>query len=581
MSETKYDAILVGGSGFIGTAFAQALSQRGERVLSISREKSGSVLQSVTEEVLDVSDREVLESRFPEGDTVFIFIGQNGANFDVKSELQNLNNLVSVLNMRLPKKVFYLSSALAYGEREMPAEEDSSLHPIDPYSQFKKEAEELLEKELDPRIALGILRLANVYGNPMNRGFVGFVLKNIVSGSKEKITINGNGLQERDYIFIDDVISALLAVKEGFEGRDTINIATGKSYSLLDLVEKIFEVAGRTLPYEVSGKETVEVNRSVISNTKLRKKYGFTPVYSLDLGLEQALKRYSTKEEGVKDRKMLFLGGEGFIGRNLCEYFSKKNKCFSVGVHESCFPNRRADLIQKNPYTEKIPGEYDYCIHLIDNKVALDTFLEKEKSLVQNLPLEHCKHFIIFSSAVMYANPESEYGLRKRLLEDFYTEYCNERNIPLTIVRPFNAFGPFQIPYRQGSLVANLIYNFQNDKPTEINDMDAKRDFLYSEDIARFVECVLAKKKEGVLDIGTGKLTSVRELIDHLERSAFRKKPLIIDKKNKENIEYRAAHQDVLETGSMIDLDTGIEKINQFFKEHQDIVRVCIEKNLG
>src|SRR3989344_1787113 len=117
-----YDNILIGGSGFIGSVLAEKLAKTGESVVNISRH-STEFCPGIDTLVLDVSDRASMKGRFPTGRNVFILIGQSGTNFDANQELRTLENLIDVLNQTSPEKVFYLSSALVYGERATPAAE--------------------------------------------------------------------------------------------------------------------------------------------------------------------------------------------------------------------------------------------------------------------------------------------------------------------------------------------------------------------------------------------------------------------------------------------------------------------------
>lgn len=577
--QKSYKNILIGGSGFIGFELAKKFSEKGESVLSISRHPNESY-PGIDTIALDVNDSQSLEKYFPRGENVFILIGQNSINFDARQELQNLRNLVVTLNKTLPKKVFYLSSALVYGERIKPAKEDDRLVSVEKYSKFKRDAEKLLKNRLSPEIILGILRLANVYGSPKNRGFIGLVMEYLLRTSREQIIINGDGKQERDYIFVDDVISAILSVKRKLKKSDTINIATGEGHSLIELMERIAHIVGYTLPYTVNGKQLVEVIINRVSGEKLRKVYGFTPKHSFEDGLRKTLERYQTSpvfSEKKAGLRILLLGGEGFIGRNLSLYFSKTNKCYSVGRKKSAFLERADTFIQADPYKEKISNTYDVIIHLIDNKVSPDSLLKQERKLVKNVALNSDNHLIVFSSAVVYANPNSEYGRRKRKIEKFYQEYCEKQNIPLTIFRPFNSYGPFQVPYRQGSLAGNLIYNYLNQKSTEINDMDACRDFIYSQDIAKFVEYAIMSKLRGTFDIGSGKLTRIKSLISLLERKIFKDHIDIVYRGVKENIAEQQAKGDLLDSINMVGFEDGLVKTAAFYKDNLSIFKNYVD----
>lgn len=274
---------------------------------------------------------------------------------------------------------------------------------------------------------------------------------------------------------------------------------------------------------------------------------------------------------------LLILGGEGFIGRNLANFFSSSYLCYSVGVARSLFGERNDTFIQADPYQEKIPQSAHIVIHLIDNKEEGEDFLAAERRLLENIHLTKETHLIIFSSAVVYVNPDSPYGQRKQALEKLYLQHCKEREIPLTIFRLFNTYGPYQLPYRQGSLVTNILYNFLNQKTTEINDMSAERDFLYAGDIGKFVEEAIQNSLTGTFDLGTGRLTSISELIKILENNILEEKVPFVDNKKLEDIPPRAAEQDIVDLKNMVELSEGLLQTSAFYRENNALIRKYTE----
>jgi nucleoside-diphosphate-sugar epimerase len=268
---------------------------------------------------------------------------------------------------------------------------------------------------------------------------------------------------------------------------------------------------------------------------------------------------------------------EGFIGRNLAEYFSEKNTCVSVGNEKSLFEKRGDAFFQAKPYEEKIEHESDVIVHLIDNKVSMDSFVEQEKKLVESIGLNSEHHLIVFSSAVVYANPDSEYGQRKQAMEKLYTAYCEDRGIQLTILRLFNTFGPYQIPYRQGSLVGNIMYNALDGKQTQINDREATRDFLYSGDIPKFVEYVIVNNMKGVYDIGSGALTSIRELITLLEGKIIKKSFDMAYRDIRETLPSRSAKSNLLGGVKLTNLEEGLRRTMKFYEDNMPIVKSYVE----
>jgi nucleoside-diphosphate-sugar epimerase len=276
-------------------------------------------------------------------------------------------------------------------------------------------------------------------------------------------------------------------------------------------------------------------------------------------------------------KRILLIGGEGFIGRNLAAHFIRGNECFSLGQEPSIFLERGDTFVPGNPYQDSIENDYDVVVHLIDNKQCdAKDYVKEEQNLVNNIRLSSHNHLILFSSAVLYAAPTSPYGVRKALLEDFYTKYCEEKGVPLTIVRLFNTFGPFQIPYQQGSLIANLIWNALEGEETQINDMDAKRDFLYSQDIPRFVEYLVREGKTGVFDLGSGSLLSIGETIEILQEKVLEVPLKVLDKKNKESILPRSVHNPFLNIIPPTDIVEGLKETVDFYQHHKEIVeKLC------
>ena len=273
-------------------------------------------------------------------------------------------------------------------------------------------------------------------------------------------------------------------------------------------------------------------------------------------------------------KKILILGGEGFIGRNIAAELSDVFSCYSLGIEESVFGSGRKDVfIEGNAYKDKNLKKFDAYVHLIDNQVLDDEFEKEELKLIENIGFLKNSHLILFSSAVIYANSESPYAKRKIILEKFYEDYCEKNNINLTILRLFNIYGKFQIPYKQGSLIANILFNYQNNIPIEINDMTAKRDFIYAEDMAKFVRSVIENDFYGKTDLATGKLISIGDLLEICKKKVFIKEIEIIDKKNTENNLCPLGNNVLLEKVKLISMEEGLKKTAFFYEKNSDVIK--------
>ncbi|MCW1888690.1 MAG: NAD(P)-dependent oxidoreductase [Candidatus Moranbacteria bacterium] len=289
----KYNHILLGGTGFIGAELALALQERDGGVLAVGRQTEGVLPRGVLFKEVELTNEGGVESVIYPTKNISILLGQNYQNFDKAKELELLHRIVTVLNsLDVPTRVFYFSSALVYGDTFEPASEDGIPQPVDVYSQFKYEAEQLLQEALAKKHQLRILRLANVYGSPKNKGFIGLLMKSV--SSKMPFTLNGGGLQERDYMYIDDIVGAILAISENQNESqcEVINIATGVSSTLNQVVATMQELLVSPIEYLINDMVPQEVKVSRIDNKKLRDTYQYAVQFPLKEGLQRTWEKY-------------------------------------------------------------------------------------------------------------------------------------------------------------------------------------------------------------------------------------------------------------------------------------------------
>ena len=282
--------LLVGGSGFIGSALARALLQGNDAVISLSHSGAGdpSGVESVE---VDLNQSPCPPELLERVDNVFILIGQSHSSFDPQKELSILKDLLKPLQ-KGKQRVFYFSSSFVYGNKRKRATEQTSCEPIGAYAQFKLDAELLARQIILPE-RLTILRLANIYGAPGNRGVIGILLGNILAG-KPEIELNGDGEQQRDYLFLDDLIAAVIAIKDNPKAAGIINVATGQSHSLTELVMLIGTVSGTDITVKIKNNDMtgVEPQDLLIDNSLLKSDYHFTQFTPLEVGLAKTLERY-------------------------------------------------------------------------------------------------------------------------------------------------------------------------------------------------------------------------------------------------------------------------------------------------
>ncbi len=283
----RYNSILIGGSGFIGTHLAVSLAKQGETVLNLSRHASKKPVAGVDFFELDFTDeRSVRSFLLPRTEAVVILIGQTGPSFNPEADRLALQAILSKVNAQSePVKVLYCSTALVYGDADTSSRESDPIRPVELYAQHKAENEVFLREQLAPQHHLAILRLSNVYGDARSRGFISLIMNRLLEPLPEPFSLNGDGNQERDYIYIEDLVEAISAVKAGLCDQSTINISTGESHSLLSVIQSVEVVSGKKLLFSVTHKPIAEANKIRVSNELLSKVYGYTPQHTFIEGL--------------------------------------------------------------------------------------------------------------------------------------------------------------------------------------------------------------------------------------------------------------------------------------------------------
>ena len=180
------------------------------------------------------------------------------------------------------KKFIYASTANVYGDQEVPMSEASPTEPIDFYAQTKLEAENKILK-YKTKMPIAIARMSNVYGpNQKDFAVVPRLIKEIKNSSEGKeITV---GKATRDFIYIDDVIEAMLIVAE--KGEEVYNLGVGRETSIKSVAQIITNYLNKSLT--IKEKQFSEMERSYLNIKKIRS-LGWKPKYNLNEMLEKIL----------------------------------------------------------------------------------------------------------------------------------------------------------------------------------------------------------------------------------------------------------------------------------------------------
>jgi UDP-glucose 4-epimerase len=292
--------LVTGGAGFIGSHLVDRLIQEGHQVAvvdNLSTGKKKNIHKDAKFYKMDIlSDRleRVFQKEKPE------IVSHHAAQMDVRRSVADptfdaQSNIIGLLNLLecavkngARRIVFASSGGAIYGEQQVfPAPEEHPTHPLSPYGVSKLASEHYLYYYQSVcGLEYTALRYANVYGprqDPFGEaGVVAIFTQKLLKG--EQPIINGNGMQTRDYVFVEDVIEANMAVIHG-QINDTFNVGTGKETSVNQLFRYLLDITAAKVK-EIHGPEKKgEQVRSSLDYQKNHKTLDWEPRVSLQEGL--------------------------------------------------------------------------------------------------------------------------------------------------------------------------------------------------------------------------------------------------------------------------------------------------------
>lgn len=297
--------LITGGAGFLGAALANRLVEQGHRVRVLDDLSSGDKARLHEQVVFvngDVRDIPKLWSLLRGIDCVYHLAARvsvpESVLYPVEYNDVNVGGTVSLLtamrDARVQRLVFVSSGAI-YGEQPaQPVAETATLHPTTPYSVSKMASEAYIA-------AIGrlwaietvILRVFNAYGPgqplpPSHAPVVSrFLRQAIADGS---VVISGDGQQTRDFVYVADVVRALIGAATAERVVGTIlNVGSGVEVSIAGLADTIEHVLGRPVHRLYNSEQTSGVRRLVGDISRARELLGYVPTVSLPEGLRLML----------------------------------------------------------------------------------------------------------------------------------------------------------------------------------------------------------------------------------------------------------------------------------------------------
>ncbi|WP_328793888.1 SDR family oxidoreductase [Heliomicrobium gestii] len=299
--------MVTGGAGFIGSHVVERSIARGDDVLLIDNLSTGkreNIPEKATFIPMDVTDekiRDIIAAEAP--DAIIHLAAQVDVQVSLRDPLEDAKvnilgtiNLLEACRQSGVKRVIVASSAAVYGDPvRLPVDEDHPLAPANAYGISKHTPEHYLRLYRELYGVVGTaLRFANVYGPRQDAGGEGGVVAIFTERLLRGVApaIYGDGEQTRDFVFVDDIVDAMLQILDAGEDRlrhTVYNVGTGQATSVNALYELIRAQAGVDLAPKMAPARPGDILHSYLDSRRLFDAVGWTPKTALRQGLAQTV----------------------------------------------------------------------------------------------------------------------------------------------------------------------------------------------------------------------------------------------------------------------------------------------------
>jgi UDP-glucose 4-epimerase len=299
---------VTGGAGFIGKYLVKSLLEKGHKVTiydNFCNSDKNSMLKKNEELTIvegDILDKGKILSSMKNMDLVIHLAAKISVADSIKnpektfeSNVLGTKNILEGCKNNEIKNLIVASTAAVYGDRNQNdvLDEKSECNPISPYGESKKNMEKVIvEFSKINEINSIILRFFNIYGKLQSAEYAGVITKFFQQiKSNNNLFIFGDGLQVRDFIHIEDVISAFNDTILNLEGNigKIYNIASGSHITIKDLAKMILEESNKKLEICYLKEKKGDIRFSSASIDLARKEIGFVPKIKLRDGISRLL----------------------------------------------------------------------------------------------------------------------------------------------------------------------------------------------------------------------------------------------------------------------------------------------------
>lgn len=299
--------LITGAAGFLGSHLANVLVREGHQVRGIDDLSAGDPIVLSPDVMFtrgDVNDRPKLWTLLQDVDCVYHLAARVSVPESIlyprEYNAVNVGGTVSLMEAMRDvgvRRVVFVSSGAVYGEQDtQPLAETARPMPRSPYAVSKLAAEYYVRTIGDLwKIDTVSLRVFNAYGPgqrlpPSHTPVIPYFLRQATRGSS--LIIHGQGNQVRDYVYVDDVITAMIAASTAPDLDDTvINVGSGVGTSIRRLVKHVAEAIAGNVGVIENPKVDPGVSAMIADLAMARVKLGYQPRFTLEEGLRLTLER--------------------------------------------------------------------------------------------------------------------------------------------------------------------------------------------------------------------------------------------------------------------------------------------------
>ncbi len=305
-------ALVTGSSGFLGGHLVARLIADGVDVTGLDAAEPRSPRPApeagFRDLRIDVRDAAAVRVAMLETrpDVVYHLAAQASVSVSMREPLTDIEtNVIGTVQLAraaiesgVRRFVFVSTGGALYGNPSVvPVTEEMHAAPASVYGASKLAAEQYLAVLFaDTDVSLSVVRPGNIYGPAQDphgeAGVVAIFSQRMLRG--EPLTIFGDGSQQRDYVYVTDVVDA--CVQAGAGAAATCLLGTGAGTSTLTIFETLARLIGYTLPVRYAPDRPGDIQRIWLSAARAQQAWGWTPRVSLEAGMAETVAWFRARE---------------------------------------------------------------------------------------------------------------------------------------------------------------------------------------------------------------------------------------------------------------------------------------------